>query len=130
MYLGSTPGLDAACHRIWFDGKMSKAGSILLLLIAALLEAGGDAIVRKGISASSWPRALWFLFGGVVLFGYGYTVNRPPWKFGELLGLYVVFFFLVAQVLSWAVFHEAPSAPVWVGGGLIVSGGLVIALWR
>lgn len=109
---------------------MSKPVSILLLLIAALLEAGGDAIVRKGISASSWQRALWFLIGGAVLFGYGYTVNRPPWKFGELLGLYVVFFFVVAQFLSWALFHEAPSAPVWVGGVLIVTGGLVIALWR
>lgn len=79
---------------------MSKPVAILLLLIAAMLEAGGDAMVRKGLSVSSWQRALWFLSGGVVLFGYGYTVNRPPWKFGELLGLYVVFFFVVAQVLS------------------------------
>ena len=128
MWLDSSPSWHA--EWIWFDREMSKPVSILLLLIAALLEAGGDAIVRKGISASSWQRALWFLFGGVVLFGYGYTVNRPPWKFGELLGLYVVFFFVVAQILSWALFHEAPSAPVWVGGGLIVCGGLVIALWR
>ena len=109
---------------------MSKSVSIVLLLAAAVMEASGDASVRKGLGASSWHRAIWFLVGGLLLFGYGYTVNRPPWKFGELLGLYVVFFFLVAQIQSWVLFHDAPSAPLWVGGALIVAGGLVIALWR
>ena len=32
----------------------------------------------------------------VVLFTYGLTVNAPPWNFGKLLGLYVVFFFIIA----------------------------------
>jgi hypothetical protein len=54
------------------------------LIVAAVLEAGGDATVRKGLSESSWRRALWFLLGGIILFSYGYLVNRPPWKFGEL----------------------------------------------
>jgi len=103
-------------RRIWCDGEMSKTLSILLLLIAAILEAGGDASIRKGISAASWQRALWFLFGAALLFGYGYTVNRPPWRFGELLGLYVVFFFVVAQFQALVLFHETPSTAVWLGG--------------
>ncbi len=94
------------------------------------MEAGGDALIRKGLSASSWQRAAWFLAGGLVLFGYGYAVNRPPWKFGELLGLYVVFFFLMAQIQSWVLFQEIPSMPVRIGGTLIVAGGLIIAFWR
>ena len=109
---------------------MSRSASILLLVIAALLEAGGDASVRQGLSESTWRRALWFLLGGVILFGYGYIVNRPPWKFGGLLGLYVVFFFVAAQVQSWAFFHETPTPAVLIGGALIISDGLVIALWR
>lgn len=109
---------------------MSKTASILLLIAAALLEAGGDATVRKGLSESNWRRALWFVLGGLILFAYGYLVNRPPWKFGEVLGLYVVFFFVVAQVQAWAFFREVPSAAVLGGGALIVCGGLVIALFR
>src|SRR5664279_2405742 len=105
---------------------MSKTAAILLLLGAAILEAGGDWIVRKGIHASSWQRALWFAAGAAILFAYGWTVNRPPWKFGELLGLYVVFFFLVAQTISYFVLKETPSRPVFVGGLLIAGGGLVI----
>jgi len=34
-----------------------------------------------------------FAIAAVVLFGYGWTVNAPPWDFGQLLGLYVVFSF-------------------------------------
>ena len=109
---------------------MSKTVSILLLVLAAVLEAGGDAGVRKGITTSLWPRAVWFLLGAALLFGYGYAVNRPPWKFGELLGLYVVFFFVVAQVQARLFFHETPSSAVLVGGALIVAGGLIIAVWR
>ena len=43
-------------------------------------------------------RALFWAAGALVLFTYGYVVNAPPWDFGRLLGIYVVFFFVVAQV--------------------------------
>ena len=107
---------------------MSRYVSVVLLLGAALLEAGGDWSVRVGMRASSWQRALWYAIGAAVLFAYGWTVNRPPWKFGELLGLYVVFFFLAAQAISYFVLKETLPRPVLVGGALIVSGGLVIFL--
>jgi len=55
-------------------------------------------------------------------------VNAPSWDFGRLLGLYVVFFFVTAQVIAWLAFGELPSRSLFVGGILIVSGGLVIAL--
>jgi small multidrug resistance family-3 protein len=63
-----------------------------------------------------------------VLFSYAWTVNAPPWDFGRLIGLYVVFFFVVAQAISWLGFKQPPSVPLMIGGLLIVSGGLVIAL--
>jgi small multidrug resistance family-3 protein len=100
-----------------------------MLFCAAVFEAGGDAMIRHGLRSSApWQRAVFFLAGAVVLFAYGWTVNRPPWDFGKLLGLYVVFFFVIAQVLSWLVFKQPPSLQVLLGGALIVAGGAVIAL--
>jgi hypothetical protein len=61
------------------------------------------------------------------LFAYGWTVNSPPWDFGKLLGLYVVFFLLTAQAISWLAFKHIPSLAVLVGGLFIVTGGTIIA---
>jgi hypothetical protein len=47
-----------------------------------------------------------------------------------LLGIYVVMFFLVAQVLAKVRFNQAPTPPIYLGGALIVAGGLVIGFWR
>ena len=108
---------------------MKLTTAALLLFVSALLEAGGDAIVRRGLHASSaLNRALLFLAGGLVLFLYGYVVNRPPWDFGKLLGVYVVFFFVVAQAIGWFAFGQVPSRGVWIGGALIVAGGVVVAI--
>jgi len=108
---------------------MSRNVIILLLALAALLEAGGDALVRLGLHTSGTaPRLVFFLAGAAVLFLYGLAVNTPPWDFGRLLGLYVVFFFLSAQAISWLVFHQKPSAAVLIGGGCIAIGGLIISL--
>jgi len=106
---------------------MSRTTAALILLAAAVLEAGGDAIVRVGLHASGTVRTLMFLAGAIVLFAYGWVVNSPPWDFGKLLGIYVVFFFLVAQLISWIFFKQQPSGAVLLGGLLILSGGAVIA---
>jgi hypothetical protein len=107
---------------------MTRATTIVVLFAAAVLEAGGDAMVRFGLRSSArWERAALFAAAAVILFAYGWTVNRPPWDFGKLLGLYVVFFFVVAQLISWLAFQQTPSLRVLVGGALIIAGGAVIA---
>jgi len=104
---------------------------MLLLMLAATLEAGGDALVRSGLHSSALASRLGFLAGGaVVLFLYGVVVNLPPWDFGRLLGVYVALFFLVAQVINWAAFGIAPAPRIYLGGALIISGALVITFWR
>jgi drug/metabolite transporter superfamily protein YnfA len=109
------------------DAKQANV-TLLLLLTAALLEAGGDAVVRLGIHASTAViKAALFLLGALILLSYGYLVNVPPWEFGRLLGVYVVFFFVVAQLISWIVFQQRPSVAVLIGGAFIVAGGIIIS---
>lgn len=109
---------------------MPVAPALLLLALAALLEAGGDALVRKGLGIHGLPRGLWFAAGALILFIYGLTVNLPGWDFGRLLGIYVVLFFLAAQAIAWFAFGQLPSPAILTGGALIVTGGLVMTLWR
>ncbi len=107
---------------------MTKSTTLLILSLAAILEAGGDALVRTGIQSSqAFSRALFFAAGAVVLFAYGWTVNTPPWSFGRLLGLYIVLFFVVSQAVSWIFFQEAPNRSMLIGGALILAGGVVLA---
>ena len=102
--------------------------AVFLLIVAALLEAGGDAVVRLGLhSSSTISRIALFGMGGLILFGYGYVVNAPSWDFGKLLGVYIVFFFVLAQLISWVVFHQRPTMQILILGVLIVAGGIVIS---
>ena len=104
---------------------------MLILMIAACLEAGGDALVRKGLHASVPFDRLMFLAGGAaVLFSYGVVVNLPPWDFGRLLGVYVALFFVVAQVINRLAFGVSPGPGILVGGALIISGAVVMTFWR
>jgi small multidrug resistance family-3 protein len=101
---------------------------LTILVAAAILEAGGDALVRAGLhSANVAGRAVFLFAGGVVLFAYGYVVNAPPWDFGRLLGVYVAFFFVIAQAISWIGFGHKPSASVLFGGAFIVLGGYIVS---
>lgn len=109
---------------------MSRTLGLVVLLIAAVLEAGGDALVRHALSTSTAPlRFVLFAAGAIVLFSYGYVVNKPAWDFGKLLGIYVVFFFVVAQAISWLAFHQRPTTSVVVGGAFIIAGGVIMSLF-
>ncbi len=100
---------------------------IIVLALAALLESGGDALVRWGLKSG---RILGFLLGAGVLFLYGLTVNLPKWDFGRLLGVYITLFFVISQVLSYFVFKETIPPERWWGGALVVAGGLCMTLGK
>jgi drug/metabolite transporter superfamily protein YnfA len=102
-----------------------------LLVVATMLEAGGDAVVRVGLyHQGPSARLLLLVLGGVMLFGYGVVFNQAPFDFGRLIGAYVATFFAVGQVINLLAFGIAPRTPVIVGGALIVAGGLVITFWE
>ena len=108
---------------------MTRMTAIAILLFAAILEAGGDALMRVALhNRRPGQRVLFFLLASIILFAYGWTVNAPPWNFSKLLGIYVVFFFIVAQIISWLVFKQTPSLQIVMGGALICAGGIVISI--
>jgi hypothetical protein len=110
---------------------LGNIGVLALLALAATLEAGGDALVRSGLHAPILPTRIGLMAAGaLVLFAYGICVNLPPWDFGRLLGVYVALFFVVAQLINLLAFGIKPGLPIYVGGTLIISGGLLITFWK
>src|SRR5271156_4185409 len=105
----------------------TPVGAFAVLSLAAFLEVSGDACFQSGLyQATGATRGLWFLAGAVVLASYGFFVNTPQWDFGKLLGVYVVLFFVMAQIVAKVRFHQTPTLPILAGGALIVAGGLVM----
>ena len=101
-----------------------------LLVVATVLEACGDAMVRLGLRQESLPlRVALFLMGAALLFGYGVFVNLPAVEFGRIAGLYIATLFVVWQVVNLAVFGTLPPLPVVAGGVLIVIGGCIVTFW-
>ncbi len=111
---------------------MNNAVILLLLALAATLEAGGDALARTALHSQAIPMVRFGLFAAaaLVLFVYGVTVNLPPWDFGKLLGVYVSLFFVVAQVINFFAFGSKPTMPIIAGGALILAGGMLMTFWK
>jgi drug/metabolite transporter superfamily protein YnfA len=106
-----------------------RSGALLILLLAAFLEAYGDSSFQTALYRSSGAsRAIELLTGAVSLAAYGLVVNTPRWDFGKLLGVYVVLFFLLAQVVARVRFGQTPTLPVLFGGLLTVAGGVIISV--
>jgi hypothetical protein len=100
----------------------AEPDACLILVVAALLEAGGDAIVRTGLhSPTVAAKGGLIVLDGLVLLAYGVVVNTPSWDFGRLLGVYVTLFFVAAQGINFFAFGVRPDLSVLLGGLLIVS---------
>ena len=95
----------------------------VIFVLAAVLEVGGDAMVRTGLRKSAFA----YVAAGFVILGcYGLVVNMVKWDFSKLLGVYVAVFALVSILAGRFVFAESIPSSTWVGLGLIMAGGLVI----
>ena len=95
----------------------------MVFVSAAILEVGGDAIVRKGLRGSAF---LVVLMGCCVLGVYGVVVNMVRWDFSKLLGVYVAVFAVVSVLFGRFAFKESIPAATWLGLLLIIGGGMVI----
>jgi len=100
-----------------------------ILLLAAVLEASGDTIIREALRrwATGWKTMgpIILLAGVSVLGAYGIFVNKPSLEFDTTLGLYVAFF-----AVAGAIFGSIRERrlDLWTAGGvaIIFVGGLVI----
>jgi len=102
---------------------MDKLISLIIFLAAAMLEVGGDALVRKGMRGMG----VGFIVVGIIALGsYGVVVNTVSWDFSKLLGVYIAVFAVTSMLFSGFFFKEAIPAARWAGIFLIVIGGLII----
>ena len=98
-------------------------GAWLVFIAAAILEVGGDALIRKGLRGSG----LALIVAGFVALGcYGLVVNIVRWDFSRLLGVYVAVFAVISVLAGRVVFRENVPVSTWIGLAVIVAGGLII----
>jgi drug/metabolite transporter (DMT)-like permease len=90
---------------------------------AAILEVGGDAVVRKGLRGGS---LIFIIIGVTMLGGYGLVVNMVKWDFSKLLGVYIAVFALIGQLFGHFVFQEKIPIANWIGLIVIIGGGTII----
>jgi small multidrug resistance family-3 protein len=95
----------------------------LIFIFSAMLEVGGDAVIRRGLRGHSF---IIVAIGCVVLGCYGVVVNTVRWDFSKLLGVYVAIFALVCILAGRFVFKENIPTATWIGLLFIVCGGLII----
>ncbi len=98
--------------------------TLALLILAAALEVGGDALIRIGLKGLPYS----IVAGGLTLFAYGILVNKSALDFNRLMGIYIVIFFVVSQTISFILFKDIPDDRILLGGGFIIAGGLVMVL--
>lgn len=95
----------------------------IIFIAAAVLEVGGDAVMRKGLRGG----IVWFILSGFLMLGcYGVVVNTVRWDFSRLLGVYVAVFAVVSVLAGRFVFKETVPVSTWLGLAIIVAGGAVI----
>jgi small multidrug resistance family-3 protein len=98
-----------------------------VFVVAALLEVGGDAVIRHGLRGHK----LAVVAAGFVTLGcYGLLVNSLKWDFSRLLGVYVGFFALTSVLAGRFIFRESVPWSTWCGLGLIAAGCAVIQCSR
>ncbi len=95
----------------------------VVFICAAILEVGGDAVVRKGLRGSG---LMVILIGCAMLGFYGVVVNTVKWDFSKLLGVYVAIFAVISVLFGQFVFEEKIPTATWIGLMIIICGGMII----
>ncbi len=105
--------------------KVGPAAQLAVLVAAAALEVGGDALIRKGLRGGGLAL---IVLGFGVLGSYGIVVNLLELDFSRLLGVYVGVFALVSVLAGRFVFGDAVPNATWIGLAVVLAGSLIIQL--
>ena len=81
----------------------------LIFIFSAILEVGGDAVIRKGLRGRSFA-----------------IVNTVKWDFSKLLSVYIAVFALVSVLFGRFVFRESIPSSTWIGLIVIISGAMIV----
>src|SRR5215471_11946293 len=92
----------------------AKGPALAVLMVASLLEVGGDAIIRKGMRGGG---AALVVLGFAVLGGYGIVVNLLNLDFSRLVGAYGGLFAVTSVLFGKWVFGDRVATSTWVGLG-------------
>ena len=99
------------------------AAAWFVFIAAAVLEVGGDAVVRKGLRGSGLSI---IIIGFLMLGCYGVVVNTVKWDFSRLLGVYVAIFAIISILFGRLVFEENIPNTTWIGLIVIIWGAMII----
>lgn len=102
---------------------MSKSVQVAVLILAALFEVGGDALIRAGLRGKGY---LLIALGFLVLGSYGIVLNQIALDFSKLLGAYVGLFAVVSVLFGRFLFGETVPGSTWLGLGIVLAGSAVI----
>jgi small multidrug resistance family-3 protein len=102
---------------------MSSTAQVAVMVVAALLEVAGDAIIRKGVRGAGLGLVA---LGFIVLGSYGVVVNRIAVDFSKLLGAYVGVFAIVSVLFGRIVFQETIPRSTWLGLVVVLVGSSII----
>ncbi len=105
--------------------NLKKTIELAVMVGAALLEVGGDALIRKGWRAGG----LAFVFVGFCVLGsYGILLTSLEVDFSKLLGAYAGLFALVSVLVGWLVFRERIATQTWIGLCVLLLGSIIMQL--
>lgn len=99
----------------------------LIFIAAALLEVGGDVIIRQGLLSNNLST---IIVGCLMLACYGLCVNLVKWDFSKLLGVYAAVFALISILSGRFIFKENISTLTWTGLAIMLLGALTIQIGR
>jgi small multidrug resistance family-3 protein len=105
----------------------STAQSILLFLLAGVLEIGGGYLVWLWLrDGRGW---LLGALGGLVLFLYGVIPTLQPAHFGRVYAAYGGVFVVLSLLWGWWADGIRPDRPDVVGALICLAGVAVIMYW-
>ncbi len=99
----------------------------LVFFAAAILEVGGDALVRVGLRGGGVALVI---AGMATLGAYGLVVNSLSWDFARLLGSYVALFAITSALFGRFAFGEALSPQTCLGLAVILAGSVILQAGR
>jgi len=102
---------------------LRKTIEISVMVGAAFLEVGGDAMIRKGLRGGGVALVM---LGFAVLGSYGVILTMLELDFTRLMGAYVGLFVLTSFLFGRLVFGESINAQTWVGLVIVVLGSMII----